>query len=79
MFQLASSDLGSQFGEFGIPPCPPPCVDVGKNAFVEDNFQEILDSTADEYRKKYKEFKIRNECGMRIGGASGEGSSCNFN
>jgi hypothetical protein len=47
MFQLASSDLGSQFGEFGIPPCPPPCVDVGKNAFVEDNLQEILDSTAE--------------------------------
>ncbi|WJX26021.1 DNA helicase [Trifolium repens] len=79
MFQTTSSDLGSQFAEFSIPACSPSCVDVGKSAFVEDNFQAILDSTELEYRKKYKEFKIRNECGLCIGGASGEGCSSNIN
>jgi hypothetical protein len=79
VFQTTSFDLGSQFAEFSIPACSPSCVDVGKSAFVEDNFQAILDSTELEYRKKYKEFKIRNECGLCIGGASGEGCSSNIN
>jgi hypothetical protein len=59
--------------------CPPPSVDAGKNTFVEDNFQTILDSTAAEYHRKYKEFKIRIDREMFIGGLSGEGCSSNVN
>ncbi|KAK2410805.1 replication protein A 70 kDa DNA-binding subunit C [Trifolium repens] len=79
IFPTPSSDLLAQCGEFGIPLSSPPCVDVDKNAFVEDNFQAILDSTASEYHRKYKEFKIRNDRVMSIGGPSGEGSTSNVN
>ncbi|KAK2393472.1 replication protein A 70 kDa DNA-binding subunit C [Trifolium repens] len=79
IFPTPSSDLVAQSGEFGIPLSSPPCVDVDKNAFVEDNFQAILDSTASEFHRKYKEFKIRNDRVMSIVGPSGEGSSSNVN
>ncbi|WJX62063.1 hypothetical protein P8452_47099 [Trifolium repens] len=70
------SILETPFGELSSPINVPPsvsavpeCAGVGKFHLDGDAFQKILDDSADQYHKKYKEFKLRHHGGpfARIG------------
>jgi hypothetical protein len=73
---LLQSILETPFGELSSPINVPPsvsavpeCAGVGKFHLDGDAFQKILDDSADQYHKKYKEFKLRHHGGpfARIG------------
>ncbi|WJX62988.1 hypothetical protein P8452_47923 [Trifolium repens] len=79
------SILETPFGQLKSPINLPPvvsaiprCVAAGKLHFDEDAFQKIIDDSAAQYHKKYKEFKLRNNSGSFAGGFNDDASSSNM-
>jgi hypothetical protein len=79
------SILETPFGQLKSPINLPPvvsaiprCVAAGKLHFDEDAFQKIIDDSAAQYHKKYKEFQLRNNSGSFAGGFNDDASSSNM-
>jgi hypothetical protein len=82
---LMQSILETSFGELNspinIPPVVSPipeCVGAGKLHLDDNVFQRILDDSAAQYHKKYKEFKMRNHNDKFGGSLNDDASSSNM-